>query len=306
MSVLVLGGGPGAERPISLASAAAVAGALRAAGHVVHEQTIDEPTVDQIRAMPGEVVFPVLHGSFGEGGPLQDLLENDGRPYVGCGPRAARLAMDKIATKLAAARAGIDTAPACILNTQDPACPMPMPVVVKPVLEGSSVGLMMCHVEHDWVRAHERVRSGEFGSRVFMVEKIVRGRELTVGMLAGEDGLLGALPIVEIIAAGGVYDYDAKYARTDTVYVVSPDLPAGAAGALSESALSLAVGLGVRHLCRVDFILDEHGRAWLLEVNTMPGFTATSLLPKAAAATGLDLPGLVSRLVRVAKDAVEV
>lgn len=296
-SVLVLGGGPGAEREISLDSARGVAEALREAGHEVHPATIGVPSIDELRAMPGEVVFPALHGSWGEGGPLQDLLELDGRPFVGSRAGAARLAMDKLATKLEAARAGLRTPASAVFNPDDDSCPIPLPVVIKPVHEGSSVGLMMCHEEQDWARAHERVRSGEFAGRVFMVERLVRGRELTVGLLADARGVLGALPVVEIVPAEGIYDYEAKYTRGDTAYVVGPDLPDGLVVQLNGDSLRLAERIGVRHLARVDFMLDDAGVPWLLEVNTMPGFTATSLLPKAAARVGIDLPALVSRLV---------
>ncbi len=297
-SVLVLGGGPGAERPVSLASAQGVAGALREAGCRVFAETIGTPTSDELASMPGDVVFPVLHGSFGEGGPLQDLLERDGRPFVGSRARAARLSMDKLAAKQEAARLGIGTPESAVVNPEDGVCPLPLPVVVKPVHEGSSVGLMMCHGEQDWARAHGRVRRGEFGSRVLFAERLVRGRELTVGLLADATGAMRALPVVEIIPAGGVYDYDAKYARDDTVYVVDPDIPCGAE--IAGAALRLAEGLGVRHLCRVDFMLDGSGRAWFLELNTMPGFTPTSLLPKAASRAGIGMPALVSGLVDLA------
>jgi D-alanine-D-alanine ligase len=304
-SVLVLGGGPDAEREVSLRSAAGVAAALREAGHEVEHAEIGALTAPELAALRGEVVFPVLHGAWGEGGPMQDLLERDGRPFVGCRARAARLAMDKVATKLAASAAGLATAPGAVLNRADAGCPLPLPVVVKPVHEGSSVGLMMCHGEHDWLRAHARVASGEFGDRAFMVEGMIRGRELTVGVVAGEGGALGALPLIEIVAAGGVYDYDAKYQRTDTRYIVGPDLPGETARALQRGALELARRIGVRHLCRVDFLLDGEGGAWLLEVNTMPGFTATSLLPKAAAHTGITMATLVSRLVCLAASGLE-
>lgn len=300
-SVLVLGGGPDAEREVSLKSAAGVAAGLREAGHAVHEATIGAATLNELAALPGEVVFPVLHGSWGEGGALQDLLEQSGRPFVGCRAPAARLAMDKVATKLAAAGVGVPTAPGAVLNGADRACPLPLPVVVKPVHEGSSVGLMMCHGEQDWDRAHGRVRSGEFGGRVFLVESMIRGRELTVGVLGTGASGLEALPIIEIGPASGVYDYEAKYTRGDTRYLVGPELPAGVAEEVSGSALRVARAIGVRHLCRVDFLLDGSGRAWMLEVNTMPGFTATSLLPKAAVHAGVPMAALVSRLVMMAK-----
>jgi D-alanine-D-alanine ligase len=300
-SVLVLGGGPDAERQVSLNSAAGVASGLREAGHTVHAATIGAATLDELAALPGEVIFPVLHGAWGEGGALQDLLGALGRPFVGCRAPAARAAMDKVTTKLAAAGVGVRTAPGAILNRTDRSCPLPLPVVVKPVHEGSSVGLMMCHGEQDWDRAHERVRSGEFGDRVFLVESMIRGRELTVGLLGGGASGLEALPIIEIGAASGVYDYEAKYTRGDTRYRVGPELPAGVAEEVSGSALRVARAIGVRHLCRVDFLLDGSGRAWMLEVNTMPGFTATSLLPKAAAHAGVPIAALVSRLVVMAK-----
>ncbi|USN99041.1 MAG: D-alanine--D-alanine ligase [Phycisphaeraceae bacterium] len=305
-SVLVLGGGPGAEREISLASARGVGDALREAGHEVHAETIGAVTLDQLRAMQGDVVFPVLHGSWGEGGPLQELLERDGRPFVGSRAGAARLAMDKVATKMEGARLGMTVSRTCLLNRDDAACPLPLPVVVKPVHEGSSVGLMMCHVEQDWDRAHERVRSGEFGDRVFLIEPLIRGRELTAGLLAGENGTLRPLPLIEIVPAAGVYDYEAKYTRGDTKYLVGPDLPAGVADRVRGDAVRLANAIGVRHLCRVDFLLDEHGAAWLLELNTMPGFTPTSLLPKAARHEGIEMPALVSGLVNAAMASTKI
>lgn len=300
-SVLVLGGGPDPERPVSLQSAASVAGALRAAGAAVHERTIDRPDTAALGAMPGAVVFPVLHGAFGEGGPLQDLLEALGRPYVGSGPGAARLAMDKLATKLIAATLGIPTKPAAFLAPEDAVCPLPMPVVVKPVREGSSVGLHLCHDGAAWARAHAEaaadVRTNP--GRAYMVEPLVAGRELTVGLLDRGRGL-EPLPVIEIRPASGTYDYQAKYERDDTQYTVDPDLPPGVGRACAEGSVRLAEALGVRHLCRVDFLLDASGKPWLLEVNTMPGFTGHSLLPMAARASGLEMPDLCSGLIPAA------
>lgn len=305
-SVVVLAGGPDDERPVSLQSAAGVAAGLRRAGAAVHEAVIDRPTLAELHAMPGEVVFPVLHGAFGEGGPLQDLLEALGRPYVGCGPRAARLAMDKLATKLLAAGLGIATKPACVLNAGDGECPLSPPVVVKPVHDGSSVGLHLCPDEAAWRAAH-RAAAADIAARpgrAYMIEPMVRGRELTVGLLA-EGGRLRALPLVEIAPASGVYDYAAKYERDDTRYIVKPALPPVAAEECSRAAVRLANAIGVRDLCRVDFLLDAEGIPWLLEVNTMPGFTPHSLLPMAAAAEGMEMPALCAALVRAAAARLE-
>jgi D-alanine-D-alanine ligase len=295
-SVLVLGGGPDAERDVSLRSAAAVADALREAGFTVEARTIDAILAADLEAMKGDVIFPVLHGPFGEGGPMQDLLEASGRRYVGCGPSAARLAMDKIATKLAAARAGVPTAPAQTIPPAAARLAIDAPLVIKPVHEGSSVGLSICRTHDDVIAALVRCEPG----RVWMAEALLNGRELTVGLVPSVAGGLEALPIVEIRPASGVYDYEAKYVRGDTVYVVTPDLPEGVAETLARDARRAAEAVGVRHIARVDFILTDDGIGNLLEINTMPGFTATSLLPKAARAAGIDLPALCARLVRAA------
>ena len=302
-SVLVLGGGPDAERPVSLESAAAVDDALRRAGLMVHTRTIDTPTLAQLGEMPGEVVFPVLHGRFGEGGPLQDLLEALGRPFVGAGGKAARLAMDKLATKLCAASAGLKTLPSYVFCAADSVCPFSLPVVIKPVHEGSSVGLYICEDQQSWIRAHAAVVEDIAASpgRVYMVEPMVSGRELTVGVIEDASGALEALPIVEIIPAEKVYDYAAKYDRNDTRYQANPDLPAGVEACCSQSAISLVGSMGIGHVCRVDFLLEcpqnSEPNVWLLEANTMPGFTAHSLLPMAAQAAGLDMPALCAQLV---------
>ncbi len=290
--VLVLGGGPDAERVVSLSSAAAVASALRAAGFVVHEETIGRVTLDELRAMPGDVMVPVLHGAFGEGGPLQELLEQDGRPYVGAGARAARLAMDKVASKLIAASLGASVATSAVFDQHDEVCPLELPVVVKPVKEGSTIGLFVCRDETEWKAAHAATSAR---GRVAMVESFVRGREITVGIVAGE-----ALPIVEITPSEGLYDYEAKYERDDTRYVTRPELPAGVGEQATRDALALAREIGATALSRVDFILPSDGVPRLLEINTIPGFTGHSLVPMAARAVGMEMPALCARLVEEA------
>lgn len=291
--VAVLGGGPDMEREVSIESSTAVAKALAEAGYDAELHLIDAP--ESLASIPGEVVFPVLHGRWGEGGPLQDILERDGRPYVGCGPRAARLCMDKIATKLEAARLGIRTPQACVFNHADRVA-MDLPFVMKPALEGSSVGLSICRTEAD---AEKAVRSARLDltrhpGQVTMVERLIRGREVTSPILE-RDGRLSALPIIEIRPSEGVYDYQAKYKRDDTVYVVEPrDIDPEP---IQRDTLRLAEAVGVRHLCRADYIVDEDGRHWLLEVNTMPGFTSHSLVPQAAAHTGMPMAALCAHLV---------
>lgn len=298
--VLVLGGGPDAERDVSIESSRCVADALEIAGLRVTRQIIDGLSADELARLRGDVIFPVFHGGWGEGGPLQDILESDGRPFVGCESLAARHAMDKIGAKLTAAAIGIPTAPVRTLDLRDAACPLPFPIAVKPVQEGSTIGLHICRTLEEWATARARIEREIVdgvggGTRVYMIEPFIAGRELTVGLVENR-----ALPIIEIIPAAGLYDYQAKYDRDDTQYVLRPDLPAGVAETLQRRSEALAVAMNVRHVARVDFILDADGEAWLLEINTMPGFTTHSLLPMAARAEGLDMPRLCARLVELA------
>ncbi len=298
-SALVLGGGPDAEREVSLVSSRAVADALEAGGIAVIYEIIDRITPQQLKKLGGDVIVPILHGPFGEGGQLQDLLEQDGRPYIGCGPFAARQAMDKIATKLAAARVGVPTAPAAVFNAADSVSSIELPVVLKPVHEGSSVGVHLCHTRAAWADALPIVREDLRinPDRTYMIERLIAGSEITVGVLDPTGPEACTLPPIEIRPAVEFYDYEAKYNRDDTQYIVDPKLPAGVKDAVQKYAMSLAQEMGVRHLCRVDFLLDHDGRPWLLEVNTMPGFTSHSLLPRAAGHIGLDMPRLGATLM---------
>lgn len=302
--VLVLGGGPDAERAVSLVSSKSVAEALHSLGTLdVTYTIIDRPTQDELAAMPGDVIFPVLHGPWGEGGPMQDLLEADGRPYVGSRPAAARLAMDKLGTKLLAAIAAVPTAPAGALNLADSGCPLNPPLVIKPVHEGSSVGVHIVRDRDQLATALSAARAdvSVHPLRTYMVEQLVEGagrggHEVTVGVLDG-----AALAVVEIRPASEFYDYHAKYHSDDTRYIPDPPLSASIKQALMRDAETIARVLGVRHLCRVDFIIDPQGRHWLLEVNTMPGFTPHSLLPMAAAHRGITFADLAGRLVELAR-----
>lgn len=302
MSHLVLGGGPDAERPVSITSATAVHAAALQAGLNAELLIIDRPGLAEVEAWRGRVVLPILHGRFGEGGELQRLMERAGVCFVGSGSAAGRLAMDKMGTKLAAARAGVPTAAASIIDPGDSESPVGLPAVIKPVADGSSVGLHICKTQAQWTEAIEAVRADQIAHphRAYMVEPMIVGRELTVSLLAGEGGSLETLPVVEIAPAAGVYDYEAKYKRNDTRYTVSPELAEGMNSRIRDLATRVGRALGVRHLARIDFILPESGDPVLLEANTMPGFTPTSLLPMAALKAGIDMPGVVARLARLA------
>ncbi|MBC7771239.1 MAG: D-alanine--D-alanine ligase [Pyrinomonadaceae bacterium] len=305
--VVVLGGGPDAERPVSLTSAKFVAAALQASARFrVTSHTIDRLSQADLKAIPGDVIVPVLHGLWGEGGPLQELLERDGRPFVFSGSRASRLAMDKIATKFAALRLGIPTPAAHILDLRDPTCPIDVPVIIKPVHEGSTIGLYVVNTEQEWQSAMTAIRADLAKQRAdaspprsYMIEPKIggaaRARELTIGILDG-----APLPIIEIVPADGLYDYEAKYTRNDTQYLLDPPLPPGVDARVKDMSVRLAKEIGVRHVARADFMLDQSGNPWLLEINTIPGFTDHSLVPKAAKHTGLDMPALCAKLVDMA------
>ena len=297
-TVLVLGGGPDAEREVSLDSSRGVAEALRQGERFeVEYREIDRLEQDELGALRGDVIFPVLHGPWGEGGPLQELLARDERPFVGVGPGSARLAMDKVATKTIASTSGVPVTPTAVFNPGDAVCPLALPVVCKPVHEGSSVCLTLVRSREQWAEAQNAMSAdlADRPERIYMIEPLIEGLELTVGIVCGRP-----LPIVQIKPADGVYDYQAKYHRDDTKYVVAPGLPPGRTEQIVDAAMRIAGALGAGELARVDFMLDRAGRPWLLEVNTMPGFTSHSLLPMAARASGMSMTQLCERLVESA------
>ncbi|MBC23952.1 MAG: D-alanine--D-alanine ligase [Phycisphaerae bacterium] len=287
-TVAVLMGGPDGEREVSLQSGAAVAEALEEAGYIVQRHVIDRPEIDDIMSIEADCIVPVLHGPFGEGGPLQELLEQSGTPFVGASSAAAAVAMDKMATKQRAASLGIRTPEACLIRSGQPLDLEP-PLVLKPVDDGSSLDIAICRDAAE-VRHARQVLHG--ARPRLMAERFIRGRELTVGILRSR-----ALPIIEIIPAESHYDFAAKYQRDDTQYLVDPELPELVGQTCSRWALQLCEDLGCQDIARVDFMLDQEG-PWLLEVNTMPGFTNHSLLPKAAREAGIPMPQLWDGLLR--------
>ncbi len=293
-NVAVLMGGPDAEREVSLMSGREVALALRSCGRfTVQELIIDAPTAGQLQSMLApetEVVFPVLHGHWGEGGPLQQVLEELHVPYVGSRPKAAFLAMDKIATKSLIACERIQSPRSREIRPDDP-CDIDPPVVIKPVDDGSSVDLRICRTSDEIVAARAALHPRR---PRLMVEQYIQGREITAGILFGRP-----LPLIEIVPAVEYYDYQAKYIRDDTKYVVNPALPEGIAEQCVDAAMRAFSLLGCRDVARVDFIVDEKG-AWFLEINTLPGFTTHSLVPLAAKAAGFPMADLCADLVETA------
>ncbi len=292
--IAVLKGGVSAEREVSLRSGAAVAKALRAAGYDVIEVDVTRRALE----LPAgtEAVFLALHGEFGEDGEVQALLDARGVPYTGPGAAASRIAFDKQLTREAVARAGLPVAAGAVVRTASAVPPLPPPVVVKPLRQGSSVGCHRVLRAEDWPAAvADALRYGEA-----LVERFVDGRELTVGIVGDE-----VLPVVEICAPDGYYDFDAKYtyAHGKTEYRVPAPLTDAEAAEARRIARGVFDAVGARGVSRVDLRLDPRDGFFVLEINTIPGFTETSLLPKAAAYAGWSFPALCERILNLAAGA---
>jgi len=287
--VAVLKGGPSAEREISLKSGAAVARGLRDAGYEVAEVDVTERQVTLPDGI--EAVFIALHGEFGEDGGVQSLLDGMQVPYTGSGAKGSRCAMDKVLTKRAFEEHGIPTAPYEVLREEEPRT-LDLPVVIKPSCQGSSIGVHRVASEAEWESAAaDAYRYGD----VLLVESFVSGRELTVGVVEKTP-----LPVVEIIAPDGWYGYDAKYTKGSTEYQVPADIAPEVAMEAQSIALRVFDALGCDGFGRVDFLLPSDGAPVALELNSIPGFTETSLLPKAAAAAGLTFSELCDRIMQTA------
>lgn len=317
-NVVVLMGGVSPEREISLRSGNAVAKALAGAGFNVSCIDVKDEKIEELgHRKIIDVAFIALHGYFGEDGGVQQLLESKGIPYTGSGINASKLAMDKLATKKCFVEAGLKTPDYItatefqeLIEIQREVVMLGLPVVLKPTRNGSSIGISI-------VKDISNVQMGlekafEFGYEV-IIEKYIKGRELTIGILDDK-----ALPIIEIKPAMEFFNYDAKYKDNRTEYLIvettlSEDRQATGnsphnVGSLSSSqydeAQELALNahrvLGCSGFSRVDMLLDERNNFYLLEVNTIPGFTEKSLLPKAAKAAGISFPSLCEKIVDLA------
>ena len=287
--IAVLKGGPSAEREISLKSGAAVARGLREAGYDVTEIDVTERRVVLPEGV--EAVFIALHGEFGEDGEVQALLDDMQVPYTGSGAQGSRCAMDKVLTKEAFEKHGIPTAPYEVLRRGD-ARTLDLPVVIKPTCQGSSIGVHRVFSETEWSSAV--ADAFEYGDTL-LVETFIPGRELTVGVVEKTP-----LPVVEIIAPDGWYGYDAKYTKGSTEYQVPADIAPEVAEEAQTIALRVFDALGCDGFGRVDFLLSEDGALVALELNSIPGFTETSLLPKAAVSAGMTFSELCDRIMRTA------
>jgi D-alanine-D-alanine ligase len=296
--VAVLMGGWSAEREVSLSTGTACAKALRAAGYRVTEVDVDRKVAQTLATLAPDVCFNALHGPIGEDGNIQGLLNVIGLPYTHSGVQASAVAMDKPKAKQIFTKAGLRCPEGVVCSIEDTLAGgiYEAPYVVKPLNQGSSVGVHIIKqgdnhppVSSDW----------SYGDQV-LVEKYIPGRELSVGVFDGE-----AFCVTEITSAHGFYDYAAKYEDGGSVHVLPAPLP----DEITDEALTMAARahdlLGCRGVTRSDFRFDDTseriGELYLLEINTQPGMTATSLVPEQAAYRGIDFPELVSRMVEEAR-----
>lgn len=302
--VAVVMGGPSAEREVSLNTGAAIANALREYGYTnVVEIDLDPRNFGkQLAESKAEVVFNAVHGLYGEDGRLQTLLEIREMPYTGSGMIASVSCMDKVITKRMLRDAGIST-PAClIVNKKESGIKekimqrFSLPVVIKPASQGSSIGVEIVKEEN---QLDEALANAFKYSRDILVEEFIGGKELTVSMMQ-KDGEVVALPVVHIAPHSGMYDYHSKYTKGATEYICPADLDEETTKKVQEISKQAYEVLGCSGVARADVMLDEEGNGYVLEINTVPGMTATSLVPKAAAAAGISFPELCNIILQSA------
>jgi D-alanine-D-alanine ligase len=292
LHLTVMLGGPSAEREVSLRSGASVAAALRSLGHQVSE--LDPRTPDWELPQGTEVVFLALHGTYGEDGTVQSRLDLLGVPYTGCDANSSRIAFDKVLTKKRLLEAGVPTPRFAVIDSAAARWPRGWnpPVVLKPSRQGSSVGLQFVERVADWSTA--LTEAFRHDTSVLVEERIV-GRETTVGIVGDQ-----VLPVVEVRPHTGVYDYHNKYTAGATEYLCPAPFEPELTSRIQAAGRAAFQAVGARDYARVDVMVNGAGEPFVLEVNTLPGMTETSLLPKAAAAAGLGYAQLCQKMVDLA------
>ena len=294
--VAVLMGGPGSERDVSLATGRGVSKALRSAGIEVME--VDVRGDDFIVPKDVDIAFLTIHGTFGEDGQVQKLLEDRGVAYTGDGVEASRVAFDKVLSKEKFVAQKVATPESEVIEAgQRPR--MSVPLVVKAARQGSTVGIVIVKNENELEAALKEAAKYD---RKLLIEKFVSGRELTIGILGDQ-----ALPIIEIIPKGGFYDFNTKYpflnpqAGASAEHVCPAEIDNTLTKKIQELALRAFRALGLKVYGRVDVLLTEAGEPFVLEVNTIPGMTETSLLPEAAGVAGISYVDLCLRIIELSR-----
>lgn len=288
----VLMGGTSSEREVSLKSGQAVSKALRGLGYTVIDIDAGPDVCARLKAEAIDAAFIALHGGVGEDGSIQGLLDVLGIPYTGSGVLASALAMDKPASKVMFRAAGLNVPGYAVVSKGEPYASERFPLVVKPSREGSSVGVFIVSGPDELKAA--LAAAAEFDGRA-VVEDYIAGAEVQIA-------IMGGLPLggVEVRPHSGFYSYENKYTAGRTDYIIPPAIDAAAYEAAKLAALGAHEALGCRGATRVDLIIDKAGTPYVLEVNTIPGMTETSLLPKIAASAGLDFPALINEILKEA------
>src|SRR6185437_14776840 len=266
---------------------------LKSMGHEVFASDVS-PTDLSGLDRPADVIFPVLHGQFGESGELQEILEQRRLPFVGSGSKASRLGMDKVATKQAWEKAGLPTPAYRVIRRGEPIPEAPGSCVVKAISSGSSIDVYVCKAPAELpAQAQESIAKVLAKHDAVLVEQFINGVELTVGLLEEQP-----LAPIRIVSKREFFDYEAKYKANDTEHHFDLGLPENVVSQVRELARKANAVVGARDLARIDVMLDDQNNPYLLEINTLPGFTSKSLLPEAAKHSGIDFGPLVDRLVR--------
>ncbi|MDY4919512.1 MAG: D-alanine--D-alanine ligase [Phascolarctobacterium sp.] len=306
--IAVVLGGPSSEAEISRVTGAAIATALREKGYNAKEvELVPDRLLTTLHAMNAKVVFNAVHGKYGEDGRLQSILEAAGIPYTGSGVMASAVAMDKSATKRFLQSAGIST-PRCLIINKREASDLAvlkahileafgLPVVIKAATQGSSIGVV---IPKEAEEIEPALKEAFSYSENVLVEECIQGKELTVALMQDKDEVK-PLPIIWIAPHSGAYDFHSKYTKGATDYHCPAPLDEAVTKHVQELAVAAYRVLGLSGVARVDVMLDEHGQGYVLEANTVPGMTATSLVPKAAAAVGISFPELCERILLSAK-----
>jgi D-alanine-D-alanine ligase len=294
LKVAVVMGGPSAEREVSIESGNSVMRALTSLGHEAQSLDFDARFVDALREIKPDVVFNALHGTRGEDGCIQGVLEWMGIPYTGSDVTSCALAMDKHLTKKLLAAEGLPTAAWDTFDLSGGTLPLlpgslDPPIVVKPRNNGSSAGVSIVRTHEEWTKTMIDMSSRYTN---VLAEEYIPGREFGCGIL-GED----ALPLVEIIPGDEFYSYDAKYKPGGSRHLVPAPIDHDLTARLQMLALSVHRMLGLRDYSRTDFIVTKEGRPYILEINALPGLTPQSLFPDVAAGAGISFEALIDRLV---------
>lgn len=305
--VLVLLGGKSTEREVSLRSGAAVADALREAGFRVTEFDPAKEELSRIKDLQPDCAFIALHGLGGEDGAIQGLLEWMGIPFTGPGVASSALCMDKILTKKVLAESGVPTADFVEIGNEGKRDPkksaedamnkLGLPLIFKACRQGSSIGTVIVRKKEEAAAALASLFS--FGDNI-LAEKFLSGVELTVPIMGNEK--LQVLPVIRITSEGEYYDYHSKYTPGQSHHIIPADISPELEKKVRGIATKAYLATGCRGLARVDLMTDEKGEPFVIELNTSPGMTATSLFPDAARAAGISFPELVTKLVSLAME----